>query len=223
MAKYILFDLDGTLTDPAQGITNCIMYALGEMGYDIPPRDELYKFIGPPLVPSFMKYFGMTEECAKEALRLYRVRFSSVGWKENTPYAGIREQLELVKKLGQTSGVKLALATSKPEEFAVNIMREFELAEYFDAICGSTMDGSRVEKGDVIRYALESLGFGDGDDPGEIVMIGDRMYDIDGAKEVGAVSVGVTWGYGDEAELAEHKADVICRNVSDLAQVIADL
>lgn len=219
MIKYILFDLDGTLTDPAQGITNCIMYALSEMGYEIPPREELYKFIGPPLVPSFMKYFGMTEDLAKEALRLYRVRFSSIGWKENVPYEGIREQLGQIKKIG----VKLALATSKPEEFAVNIMREFRLEEYFDVICGSSMDGSRIEKGDVIRYALESLGFGVNDDPGEIVMIGDRMYDIDGAKEVGAVSVGVTWGYGDEAELTQHRADIICRNVNDLAGVIADL
>lgn len=219
MIKYILFDLDGTLTDPAQGITNCIMYALSEMGYAIPPREELYKFIGPPLVPSFMKYFGMTEDLAKEALRLYRVRFSSIGWKENVPYEGIREQLGQIKK----TGVKLALATSKPEEFAVNIMHEFKLAEFFDVICGSSMDGSRIEKGDVIRYALASLGFGEHDGPGEIVMIGDRMYDIDGAKEVGAVSVGVTWGYGDEAELTQHRADVICRDVNDLAGVIADL
>ncbi|MBE6542680.1 MAG: HAD family hydrolase [Ruminococcaceae bacterium] len=216
MVKYVLFDLDGTLTDPAEGITSCIMFALSKMGRDIPPRSELYKFIGPPLVPSFMEFLGMTREEAEEALRLYRSRFSTIGWRENRAYDGIHEQLRLIKD----SGKRLALATSKPEQFALNIMKEFSLAEYFDVICGSSLDGSRVEKGDVIRYALDTLG-ASASDGGEIIMIGDRKFDVIGAKEVGATSIGVLWGYGDERELIECGANYICRSVDSLAECVA--
>lgn len=219
MPKYILFDLDGTLTDPAEGITKCTIHALTEMEREIPPIEELYKFIGPPLVTSFIEFCGMTEDDAKLGLRLYRERFSDVGWRENVPYDGIHEQLDIIRK----SGVKLALATSKPEKFAVDIMNEFGLAEYFDEICGSSLDGSRNEKADVIRYALGRLGINDvraAVDAGEIAMVGDRKYDILGAREIGAIPIGVLWGYGDEAELTDAGAVKICTDVSDLAKTV---
>lgn len=219
MLKYILFDLDGTLTDPAEGITKSIAYALREMGRTVPPTEELYKFIGPPLHPSFIEFFGMSDSEASEAVRLYRVRFSDVGWRENVPYEGIVSQLSVIRG----SGLKLALATSKPEKFAVDIMNEFGLAEYFDEICGSSLDGNRSEKSEVIRYALCRLGIGDiksAAQAGEIAMVGDRKYDILGAREVGAIPIGVLWGYGNEAELIDAGAAKICADVSELAAAV---
>ena len=133
MLEYVFFDLDGTLTDPALGITNCIMHSLEKMGREIPPRESLYCFIGPPLLDSYRNYLGMTEEEAREAIRLYRERFSTVGLFENTPYEGIANALAEVKSMGK----KLCIATSKPEEFAVRILEHFDLSKYFDMVCDS--------------------------------------------------------------------------------------
>ena len=135
MVKYVLFDLDGTLTDPALGITNSIMHALYKMGREIPPRESLYSFIGPPLIPAFMNFLGMSEEEAKTALGYYREYFSDRGLFENTPYDGIADSLAEIK----SRGYRLAVATSKPELFAARIAERFGLAEYFDFICGATL------------------------------------------------------------------------------------
>ncbi len=212
MVKFALFDLDGTLTDPALGITNSIMHALGRMGREIPPREELYFFIGPPLVPTFRSYLGITEDEAQNALMLYREYFADKGLFENRPYDGIAETLGELKN----SGIRLAIATSKPEEYAIRILEKFALAEYFDVICGATMDEKRVKKADIISYALETLGA----KADECIMIGDRLHDIEGARENGMKSIGVLWGYGSRDELEEAGADAIAEKVGEICGIV---
>ena len=148
--KYNLFDLDGTLTDPALGITNSVMYALERSGCPVPPREELYKYIGPPLVFSFMTYAGMTEAQAKQALLFYRERFSAGGLFENEIYPGIAEMLRSIKE----GGGRVLLATGKPEEFAVRILEYFDILKYFDFTAGNTLDEKRPEKRQVIEHIM---------------------------------------------------------------------
>ncbi len=196
-----LFDLDGTLTDPAEGITNSVAYALNKFGITVEKREELYKFIGPPLVNSFMEYYDFDKEKAFKAVEIYREYFRDRGIFENKLYNDIPLVL---KTLGQ-NGKIIVLATSKPEEFAIKILKHFSLFEYFDLVCGATMDEKRSEKSDIIKYALEKLKA-----PQEkCVMIGDRCYDILGAKENGISSLGVTYGYGSLEELKDSGADYI--------------
>ncbi len=215
MYQYALFDLDGTLTDPSLGITNSIMHALRRMNRDVPPREELYRFIGPPLVPAFQNFLGMTEEEANQAVVFYREYFSVTGLFENTPYDGIADTLAEIKNAGLT----LAVATSKPEKFAAQIIDHFGMSDAFTVICGATMDSSRSKKGDVIAYTLEKLGIGDGEKP-RVLMIGDRHHDVDGAKENGLASAGVLWGFGDEAELTDAGADHIARTMEELVDIL---
>lgn len=198
MYESILFDLDGTLTDPGLGITNSVMHALGKMGYEVPEREELYKFIGPPLHDSFRGYYGMTGEQAEEAVRLYREYFSVDGLLENEVYDGIPEMLIRLKAAGK----HLVLATSKPEKFAKAIMRHFGLDQYVCDIAGATMDTSRSKKGQVIAYALKEFGV----DPATAIMVGDREHDVIGAKENNLPCVGVTFGYGSREELVSSGA-----------------
>ncbi len=212
MIKYVLFDLDGTLTDPALGITNSIMHALGKMGREIPPRESLYCFIGPPLIPAFMSFLGMDEDEAKTALLYYREYFAEHGLFENTPYEGIANVLAELK----SRGYRLAVATSKPEVFAVRIAERFELAGHFDCICGATLDETRTKKADVIEYALGRLGAR----ADECIMIGDRHHDIDGARTFGMKSIGVLWGYGLHGELTEAGADAIVKSPGDIVEAV---
>ncbi len=215
MYKYALFDLDGTLTDPSLGITNSIMHALRRMNRDVPPREELYRFIGPPLVPAFQNFLGMTEEEANQAVVFYREYFSVTGLFENTPYDGILDTLAAVKNAGLT----LAVATSKPEKFAAQIIDHFGMSDAFTIVCGATMDSSRSKKGDVIAYTLEKLGISESEKP-HVLMIGDRFHDIDGAKENGLASAGVLWGFGDKAELTDAGADHIARTMDELIEIL---
>ncbi len=217
MYKYALFDLDGTLTDPSLGITNSIMHALAKMGRDIPARESLYRFIGPPLVPAFQEFLGMTAEEAEQAVVFYREYFSVNGLFENTPYDGITEMLNSLKE----RGIVLAVATSKPEKFAVRIIDHFGWSEHFTLVCGATMDSSRSKKGDVIAYTLEQFGIS-GDDKSSVLMIGDRHHDIDGARENGLASLGVLWGFGDEAELTGAGADILAHNPADVVRIITE-
>ena len=210
--KYIFFDLDGTLTDPSLGITNSIMYALDKMGREIPPREKLYCFIGPPLIPSFREFLGMTKEEAGTALKFYRVYFAEKGIFENEPYEGIADALSEIKRSGKT----VVLATSKPEEFARKILFHFDLAKYFDCICGSTMDEKRTEKADVISYALETANA----DASDSVMIGDRMHDIIGAQKNCMDTIGVLWGFGTKAELENAGAGRIVKTIRDMTEII---
>ncbi len=191
----ILFDLDGTLTDPALGITNSIQYALGQMALPVPPREELYDFIGPPLKAMFIQRFGLTDAQGEEALRCYREYFSVNGLFENRVYPGIPELLQKLRDAGKM----LIIATSKPEVFTHRILEHFDLARYFHFVAGSLLDGTRVHKPDVIAHALEQCGLAH--KKAETVMIGDRKFDIEGAKLNGLAAIGVTYGYGSEAEL----------------------
>lgn len=202
MKQYILFDLDGTLTDPGEGITNSVAYALEKYGIHEPDHTVLYPFIGPPLVQSFVTRYGFTEAQGLQAVTYYREYFKEKGIFENRVYDGIPELLSALKQQGKT----LILATSKPEAFAVRILEHFDLMQYFDYAFGATMDQSRTAKADVIRYALESAGITDLD---QAVMVGDRLHDIEGAKANSLDSIGVLYGYGDRQELEEAGADLI--------------
>lgn len=214
--RYVLFDLDGTLTDPALGITNCVQYALEK--FDIYPQtgEELFPYIGPPLMVSFMNFHGLSQEQAKQAVKYYRERFSVKGLYENEVFEGIPE---LLRKL-QEREVTLIVATSKPEEFACRILEYFDLVKYFTFVAGSTLDGQRPEKADVIAYIRESY-------PemtaANTLMIGDRKYDVEGAHKCGLPTVGVLYGYGDRAELETAKADYIVDSVSGLHELLLGL
>lgn len=209
--KYYFFDLDGTLTDPGLGITNSVQKALLAYGIREENREKLYPFIGPPLADSFIRYYGFTREKALEAINHFRAYFRDKGIFENEVYPGIPQLLSELKKQGK----KVILATSKPEEFAIRILKHFDLYGYFDLVCGATMDETgRCEKIDVLRYALLESGA----DPKESYMIGDRKYDIEAGKILGLSTVGVLYGYGDEEEMKKAGADIVCQRVSDLAK-----
>lgn len=213
MYETILFDLDGTLTDPGEGITNSVAYALRKYGIEVTDRRELYKFIGPPLKDSFMKYYGFSEDEAVKAIECYREYFRDTGIFENKVYEGIEDMLRSI----HASGRKVVLATSKPEEFALRILEHFDLKKYFDVVAGASMDSSRSKKGDVIAYALSMCG---GLSKEKAVMVGDREHDIIGAKENGLDSIGVLYGYGCEEELKECGADYIVGKPEDVLDLI---
>ncbi len=207
--KYYLFDLDGTLTDPGIGITNSVMYALDKFGIHVSDRSELYPFIGPPLTDSFRKYFDFTEEQALQAVEYYREYFSAGGIFENKVYKGIPEMLEELK----AGNAVIALATSKPYEFSVQILEHFDLYQYFDYVGAATMDGRISRKADVIRHLLDELGDIDME---SVLMVGDRDQDIDGAKANCLHCAGVLWGYGSKDELMNAGADYLLAIPSDL-------
>ncbi len=213
--SYCLFDLDGTLTDPGIGITNSVMHALKKYGIEVEDRSELYPFIGPPLVDSFMKYYGFSEEQAHEAVEFYREYFRPTGIFENSVYEGIREMLSELKD----RNVTVALATSKPYEFAVRILEHFDLARYFDYVGGATMDGRISRKADVIAHLLDEIG---DVDRTSVLMIGDRENDIEGAQENGLKSLGVLWGYGSYEELTSSGADYLAEAPSDIPELCCD-
>ncbi len=210
--KYIFFDLDGTLTDPQEGITNCVKYALESFGIDETNYSNLMRFIGPPLVYSFSEYYGFDEEKSLKAVAKYRERFSTVGLFENKVYDGI---YDILQKLTD-SGHVLALATSKPKVFADRIMAKYRLRPYFKVICGSELDGTRNDKNEVIEYAIEQLGC----DREKVIMVGDRKHDIIGAKKCNVASCGVRFGYAEEGELEEAGADFIADTLDDLLPIL---
>ena len=211
---YILFDLDGTLTDPGMGITNSVAHALSHFGITVTDRTQLYRFIGPPLMDSFMEYYGFTEEQAQEAVKVYREYFADRGWAENTVYEGIEAMLSELAAAGKV----LLVATSKPQVFAERILNHFGLARYFTHICGVALQAPRgYSKADVIREALAAAGV---DDLTTAVMVGDRHHDIDGAKAVGLPSIGVLYGYGDREEHEAAGADAIAESVAELREFL---
>lgn len=213
MYNSILFDLDGTLTDPGIGITNSVQYALKKWGITVSDRASLYKFIGPPLKESFEKFYGFSEEDSKKAVEYYREYFRSKGIYENEVYPGVEDLLINLKIRNKT----IILATSKPEEFATEILRFFHLDQYFDCIAGASMDGVRSKKTDVIRYALDKCSVSD---LSSAVMVGDREYDISGAKQTGLDSIGVLFGYGSRKELEAAGATYIAETVEKIAELI---
>lgn len=200
----ILFDLDGTLTDPAEGITKAVEAALNHYSIAVEDRSTLHKFIGPPLDESFPEFYGFDAARTAEATEVFRAYFDRQGWRENIPYPGVEDMLRDLRAAGK----RLLVATSKPEVFALRIMEHFGLAQYFDHICGAPMDNQEgAKKAAVIRDALRRAGV---EDLSTAVMVGDRRHDIDGARQAGLEAVGVLWGYGDLQELeASHPVHIV--------------
>ena len=208
--KAVFFDLDGTLTDSGEGIINCAILGLQHFGLPIPSREELGVFVGPPLDQTFIQ-FGVPEDKAAEAVKVFRSRYLVTGKFENTPYPGIRETLQTLKEQGH----RLFVATSKPEVTAIEVLEKFELAQYFEQIVGATLDGTRSHKADVIAYLLNLVG-----DVGHTVMVGDTTYDVTGAAAHGIPAIGVSWGYGQVADMEKAGAMAIAHNMEELITLI---
>lgn len=215
MFKYIFFDLDGTLTDSAEGITKCVQYALAARGIDEPDLNKLRPFIGPPLLESFMNFYGMTESEARFCTGKYRERFADTGIYENKVYPGVPQMLAELQGLGLT----LAVATSKPVAFARRVTDYFDLSRYFAYITGPDFNGSLPTKADVIADALEHFGI-TGSARQEVLMVGDRRHDIIGAKKCGLRSCGVRYGYAAPGELEEAGADYIVSTWQEIVKII---
>ena len=213
MKKYLLFDLDGTLTDPEEGITKAVQLALAHFGIQVEDRTSLRPFIGPPLWDQFQEYAGLSAEQSDEAVKVFRQYYLEKGVYENREYDGIRQMLGALK----CAGYRLYVATSKPETTAGIVMKYFGFTDYFAYVAGADLEGTRVRKADVIRYLLEKEGIAD---PGEAVMIGDRKHDVLGAKEVGMESIGVLYGYGSREELEEAGAGCIAASVEELEEYL---
>lgn len=209
MYKYILFDLDGTISDSSEGITKGIQIALEAMGVSVPDRSELRKFIGPPLDYSFKNFMGFNDEQSKEATKKYREYYSKTGLFENIPYDGMKELLQKIKD----SGRKIAVTTSKPDVFSVQILEKFGLAEYFDIIAGSSLTENRGLKHEVVAYALEQFG---NPDLSEVVLVGDTRFDAEGARKIGIDCIGVLYGFGTREELENEGVKMIAQNVEDI-------
>lgn len=216
--KYstLLFDLDGTLTDSAEGITNAVRYALAKFQIQEDEPSQLIRYIGPPLIDSFTQYAGLSESDAREAIAYYREYYSEKGLFENKVYEGIPELLAALQKQGK----KLVIATSKPTVFTEKILEHFDLKKYFSLIVGSNLDGTRMKKGEVIKYIVEAL---PQVSPEEMLMIGDREHDCIGARENGLDCAAVLYGFGTLAEFQAQQPAFIVEKVTDLGLLIADI
>ncbi|MDI9508657.1 MAG: HAD-IA family hydrolase [Clostridiales bacterium] len=211
--EYILIDLDGTISNPKEGITKSIQHALRAFDIHIDDLESLTKHIGPPIRDGFMEFHGFDRDMAEEATKIYRAYHDEKGIYQNELYEGMENLLTRLKEAGKY----LIVATSKPEELAIRVLKNFHLEHYFDDICGATFDETRSTKGAVIRYALEKNEI---KDLSKVVMVGDRKYDILGAKELGISSIGVLYGFGSEEELKEAGADRIATTVEDVYDTI---
>lgn len=212
MYQFLLFDLDGTLTDPYEGITRCFQYALEAFGIE-ERQENLKRVIGPPLIDAFMEFYGFSREQGEFAVAKYRERFSVVGLFENEVYAGIPEMLSDLQKAGKT----LCLATAKPEVFAKRILEKFDLAKYFSVVVGAELDGTRNYKKDVIAEVLHQLGNPSLD---EVLMIGDRKQDIEGARACNVASLGVRFGYAEPGELEQAGCTTYAETVEQLNEYL---
>ena len=208
--KTILFDLDGTLTDSGEGIIHCAQIALEKMGLPVPEKEEMRIIVGPPLSDSFV-HFGVDPSETDQAIAIYREHYLDFGKYENFPYPGIEGLLQKLKADGHT----LYVATSKPEAMSVDILEHFGLAIYFDKICGASFDGKRSTKDQVISYLLEHVPVN-----GKILMVGDTIFDILGAKKLGISAVGVSWGYGVVEQMRSAGAISIAETMDSLYQII---
>jgi phosphoglycolate phosphatase len=208
----ILLDLDGTLTDPREGITRCIQHALERLGQPVPKQDRLLHFIGPPLHESFSEMLGGNEKLADRAVALYRERFGEVGLYENAPYPDIAEALEALR----SGGARLFVATSKPTIYARRIVVHFGLDKWLEDVFGSELDGKRTDKSELLAYVAQQLGLS----TETTRMIGDRKHDMIGARNNGIQGLGVTWGYGSEQELLEAGATALLRTPGELARLV---
>jgi phosphoglycolate phosphatase len=210
MPTHVYFDLDGTLTDPFEGITKCILYALDELGFPHPSEEYLHSCIGPPLYDTFPDMVG--KELTLKAIDLYRVRFDDVGWLENKPYDGIHDALAAIANTDCT----LYVATSKPRIAAGRIIEHFEMGQFFDRVFGCELDGTHANKVDLLSYALD-----ENPDASSRMMIGDRKHDLIGAIANGICPIGVSYGYGSTEELNTAGATTVADSPADLPKIIA--
>lgn len=208
MFRYLLFDLDGTLTDPYEGITRCFQYALASFGVE-EKQENLKKVIGPPLIDAFMEFYGFSREKGELAVAKYRERFSTVGLFENQVYPGIPEVLSALQREGKT----ICLATAKPEVFAKRILEKFDLAKYFTVVVGAELDGTRNYKAEVIDEVLNQLNHPPLD---QVLMIGDRKQDVEGAKKCGIAALGLRFGYAEPMELENAGCTLFAETVEEM-------
>ncbi len=209
--KNILFDLDGTIIEPEEGIVNSVVFALNKLGIDESDKKKLTKFIGPPLIKSFANFYELSDKDANKAVQYYREFFGEKGLYQNFLYDDIKELLEHL----QDRGFKLFVATSKPTIYAKKIIKNFNLDKKFEGIIGSNLDNSRTDKTEVIQYVLNSFDL----NPQETIMIGDRKFDMIGAKNNNLISIGVTYGHGNIEELKKAKADFIVNSCQELQSI----
>lgn len=210
MGRNIIFDLDGTLTDSGEGIMNCAKTALEHYGIEVSDFQALRVFVGPPLDETFVK-FGVPKDQSLEAVRVFRSRYLTVGKFENHPYPGVHNTLAYLRSQGH----KLYVATSKPETTSIEILDKFEMSQYFEKICGATLDKSRSSKSAVIAYLLEN-----GIDSNNSVMIGDTAFDVLGAAEHKIPTIGVSWGYGLVEDMEKAGAVAIAHSMDELVSLI---
>lgn len=211
--KNVLFDLDGTLTDPVEGITRCIQHALAKLAAPCPDETALRTYIGPPLRGTFAALLDSADRVLIErAMKFYRARFAETGLFENEVYEGVPGLLEALR----ASARKLYVATSKPKVYAERILKHFRLDDYFDGVYGSELDGRLDDKAELIGHLLQAERLA----PAATLMVGDRRHDIDGAKRNLCAAMGVTYGYGTEAELRQAGADFICRSPQHIADLL---
>ena len=213
----IAFDLDGTLSDPAAGLVEGFVYAFRKMGVDYGTRESLKRFIGPPLIETWMPEFGFSYEEAERAVILFREYYNIYGWWDNVIYPGIRELLEELKRRGKT----VVLTTSKPEDTAEDVLNLFDIRKYFDFVGGASSHKTRERKSEVIDYVLSSVGIGSSEEErSRVVLIGDRVYDAKGAAECGIDSVGVLWGHGSAEEIAESGFTYTAKDTAEVLEIV---
>lgn len=215
--KYsvVLFDLDGTLIDTGRGITNSVMYSLKKFGIDVQDRKSLYKFVGPPLHKSYENFYGFSKEKSMLAVEYYREYYRDKGVFEVELYDGIVELLKALKN----NGLNIAVATSKPKIFAVKVLKYVGIYDYFDVVIGAELDGSRTDKSEVISCAIE---YYNAYDKSQMVMVGDREFDIIGANAHSMDSIGVTYGFGSKEELQKSGALYIADTPKDIEKALLD-
>ncbi len=216
MAKFdvILFDLDGTLVNSMEGITRGVQYALSKFGIEVEDRNELTSFIGPPLLDSFMKYFGFSKEDAEKAVFYYREYYRPIGVMQNSLYEGMEEMLKDLKSKGKT----LVVATAKPTEFACRVIESFNLTDCFDMILGSEFDGRRTNKTECIAEVLSSIKC----DKSKTAMVGDKDSDVIGGLQNGIAGIGVLYGFGSYEEITSCGATYVCETVGDLHKLLTE-
>lgn len=213
MIKHVFFDLDGTLTDPFEGITSSFSYALSKFGIEIKDPTELKRVIGPPLMDSFQNFYHLSYDDAAAANGYYREYFAKYGLMQNKLYEGIPTLLDLLRSKGK----KLYVATSKPIEFAIQVLDGFDITKYFEFVSANNFADERHTKAQVIQYIFDTYPNIQKD---ECLMVGDRKYDIEGAKPFGIKTAGVLFGYAEDGELEKAGADYICPTVKDLETLI---
>lgn len=216
MHSAVLFDLDGTLTDSGPGIIRSVQYALMKMGIQEDDQEKLRSFVGPPLLEQFMEYAGFDRNQAQQAVTFYRERYREKGMFENEPYPGMPQ---LLRRLWE-KGYRLAVASSKPTYFVTRILEHFSMSQYFHVIVGSELDGTRTDKHQVIEEALGQLGLAEAGQRREVVMVGDRQYDVEGAVQAGIDCIAVSYGYGPVQELRQAGADIIADSVDSLGEYL---